>query len=179
MGALTPEAVWARALVPGRRPVVIVDGGSGSGKTTFGRALVDAAPIPAALVSLDSFYPGWDGLAEASRMVVDDLLSPRSGYRTWDWVADAPAAWVDVDPDVALVVEGCGALTPASRALATCGVWLELDADERRRRALARDGDAFAPHWERWAAQEHEHWRRHRPWLLADLRGGAVDEVED
>jgi len=25
---------------------------------------------------------------------------------------------------------------------------------DRRARALARDGDLYAPHWERWAAQE-------------------------
>ncbi|GAB3624689.1 hypothetical protein GCM10027418_27740 [Mariniluteicoccus endophyticus] len=60
------------------------------------------------------------------------------------------------------------ALTPASAAYADCTVWLELDAAERKRRALARDGDAFAPWWDHWAAQEAEHWRTHDPRALAD-----------
>ena len=53
-----------------------------------------------------------------------------------------------------LIVEGCGAISRASRALADHAWWLELDDAERKRRALERDGDAFAPHWDRWAAQE-------------------------
>ena len=35
-------------------------------------------------------------------------------------------------------------------------VWLEAPLEERMRRGLARDGEAFRPHWERWAAQEAE-----------------------
>ena len=33
-------------------------------------------------------------------------------------------------------------------------VWLQLPEAQRRRRALARDGEIYRPHWERWAAQE-------------------------
>ena len=35
-------------------------------------------------------------------------------------------------------------------------VWLEAPEGLRRERALSRDGQTFAPHWERWAAQEAE-----------------------
>ena len=70
---------------------------------------------------------------------------------------------------VDLIVEGCGALTPTNRRLATAGVWLDLDASQRRLRALARDGETFAPHWERWAAQERAHWAANRPADLADV----------
>ncbi|MFT4232382.1 MAG: hypothetical protein QM606_06365 [Leucobacter sp.] len=47
-------------------------------------------------------------------------------------------------------------------------VWIECDAAVRRARALARDGETYAPHWERWAAQEEAFFAEHRPWLLAD-----------
>jgi hypothetical protein len=33
-------------------------------------------------------------------------------------------------------------------------VWLESAESVRKQRALARDGDAFAPFWAMWAAQE-------------------------
>lgn len=156
---------------PSERQVVLVDGGSGSGKTTFAHALAHrmrGAGRRVQVVSLDDLYPGWHGLAAASAMVVDDVLG-RGGYRRWDWHAGRPAEWVALDPDADLVVEGCGALTPASAALATRRIWLELDAETRRRRALGRaDGDDFRPWWDIWADQEAEHWHAHQPWRLAD-----------
>lgn len=153
------------------RAVVLIDGGAGSGKTTLGIQLRDSWRGPVHLVSLDDVYPGWSGLADGSRAVHTTILRGlRPGYRRWDWALGARAEWVPLDPDRALIIEGCGALTPHSSALATLRIWCHLDADTRRDRAIARDGDTLARHWDDWAAQEAEHWRRHRPWELADLR---------
>ncbi|MGH3453856.1 MAG: 4-amino-4-deoxy-L-arabinose transferase, partial [Nocardioidaceae bacterium] len=33
-------------------------------------------------------------------------------------------------------------------------VWVDAPADVRKRRALTRDGDVFAPYWDQWAADE-------------------------
>lgn len=149
------------------RPVVLIDGGSGAGKTTLAR---DLAPrLDAQLVSLDDVYPGWDGLAAASDAVHETILRATDpGYTGWDWAADRAAGWHPLDPSRAIVVEGCGALSRAARGLATYAVWVELDSDERRRRALARDPD-FPPHWDRWAAQERAFWAREHPRELADV----------
>jgi uridine kinase len=150
------------------RPVVLVDGRSGSGKSTIAREL--AAGMDAELVRLDDLYPGWDGLEAGSRHVHDHVLAasvPR--WRRWDWGADAPAEWHELDPSRALVIEGCGALSRANRALASFGVWVELDDATRKRRALARDGGTYAPHWERWAAQEDAFIAREHPRHLADV----------
>ncbi|MCC6497842.1 MAG: hypothetical protein IT193_16440 [Propionibacteriaceae bacterium] len=151
------------------RPVVVIDGGAGSGKTTLARRVVEHWPDPAGvqLVSLDELYPGWGGLA-AGAAAVPDLIRG-TGFRTWDWERGAPGPVRHLDPAMALVVEGCGALTPASRALAGLAIWIELDADTRRSRALARDGAEFAAHWDDWAAQEAAHWSADRPRELADL----------
>jgi hypothetical protein len=67
------------------------------------------------------------------------------------------------------VVEGCGALSRANRALATFGIWIELDADERHRRSSARDHGRFDRHWDEWAAQEDAFIAREHPRMLADL----------
>jgi gluconate kinase len=150
------------------RPVVLVDGGSGAGKTSLGRRLAPA--LGAQLVSLDDIYPGWDGLEAGSAAVVTDVLrSTDPGWRGWDWRDERAAGWHPVDPDRPLVIEGCGALSRAAREHATFGVWVELDAAERKRRALERDGAAYAPHWDRWARQEAAFWAREHPWELADL----------
>ncbi|WP_344203090.1 ATP-binding protein [Pseudolysinimonas kribbensis] len=160
------DLVARAAAVP--RPVVLVDGGSGAGKTSLGERLAPA--LGAQLVSLDDIYPGWDGLEAGSAAVVADVLrSEDPGWRGWDWTTQQPGIWHPVDPARPLVVEGCGALSRAARRLATLGVWVELDAASRRRRALARDGDAYAPHWDRWARQEAAFAAREHPHLHADV----------
>ncbi|WP_242863070.1 ATP-binding protein [Curtobacterium luteum] len=157
-----------RTAVPaGARVVVLLDGRSGTGKTTLGDALAER--IGAQVVHLDDVYPGWDGLRAAAAAVSTDVLGPASGYRRWDWATSAPAGWTTVDPDLPVVVEGCGALSRASAPLASLRVWLEADDDERWRRAIGRDGDVFAREWDRWAAQEQAFIDAEDPASLADV----------
>ena len=52
---------------------------------------------------------------------------------------------------------------------ATLGVWVELDEQTRKARALERDGAMYEPNWDEWAAQEQRFFDRERPDLLADL----------
>lgn len=161
-------AARARAATSaGIRIVVLLDGRSGTGKTTLGEAL--AEQLDAQLVHLDDVYPGWDGLRAAADAVVTDVLGPASGHRRWDWDASAPAGWTAVDAGLPVVVEGCGALSRASAPLATLRVWLEAEDDERWRRAIGRDGEVFAREWDRWAAQEQAFIADEDPASLADV----------
>lgn len=155
----------------GPRDAILIDGGSGSGKTQLAHQLAASLRADgrrAQVISLDSFYPGWSGLAAASTMVVTEVF-PNARYQRWNWDARQPADWVALDPDSIWIVEGCGALTPASRPFAATALWLEAPAGVRKDRALARDGDTFAPWWDHWAAQERAHWAAHQPWTLADV----------
>ena len=136
----------------GPRPwVLLIDGRSGVGKTVLATRLARATG--AALVSLDDVYPGWDGLA-AGAAAVPDIIRDGS-WRRWDWTHDRPGGTASVDRTGSLIVEGCGAISRASRPLADHAWWLDGDDAVRKRRALERDGDAYAPFWDRWAAQEH------------------------
>lgn len=153
-------------LARGPQPwVLLVDGRSGAGKTVLAGRL--AAATGAGLVSLDDVYPGWDGLAAGAAAVPGIVREGR--WRRWDWIADRPGEPASVPRDGSLVVEGCGAISRASRPLADHAWWLERDDADRRRRALARDGQAYAPHWERWAAQEEAFAAREGSRELADL----------
>ncbi|MCD7101430.1 hypothetical protein [Pseudoclavibacter sp. 13-3] len=126
------------------------------------------------IVHLDDIYPGWDGLRWASEHVRTDLLEPRAlgrpgRWRQWDWSANRPGATHDLPADVRLIVEGVGSLTCASRHLVDVAFWVETPANERRRRALSRDGALYAPHWARWSAQEDAFIEREHPCDYADV----------
>ena len=146
----------------GHTRVLAVDGPSGSGKTTLALALLDALGrrgSAAAVLHLDHVYPGWDGLAATPPLLVDGVLAPLAagapaGHPRWDWAASRPAEHVPVAAADVLVVEGAGSGTRAAAPFLSLLVWLDAPALVRRDRALARDGEAYRPHWERWAAQE-------------------------
>ncbi|MEP6651177.1 MAG: hypothetical protein ABJA74_14905 [Lapillicoccus sp.] len=159
--AAVAEAVRLAAARPARCGpvrVVAVDGPSGSGKSTLGAAIGHALDAP--VVHMDDIYPGWDGLADAVPLVTTQVLAPLSrgeaaAYRRWDWVRNRWSGHVvPVPPTPLLVLEGVGAsVLPAGDYASVC-VWLEADRDVRFARGMARDGEAYRPHWERWARQE-------------------------
>jgi uridine kinase len=165
------EDLVARARTASR-PVVLIDGRSGTGKTTLAAAL--APRLDAQLVHLDDVYPGWDGLDAASEHVVAEVLAApdrtgRPRWRRWDWGTDLPAEWHALDATRPLVVEGCGALSRAAAERATLRIWLEGDDEVRKRRAIERDGATFAREWDRWAAEEDAFLAREDPRSLADV----------
>lgn len=154
--------------------IVLIDGRSGAGKTTLAAHVRDRWPGTVGVVALDDIYPGWDGLSAGSDRARVDILEPvRAGavaqWRRWDWTHARPGERMQTSPDVPLIIEGSGVITPESAALAQIRVWLESPAAARRDRALARDGDTYRPHWERWAAQEDAHVRRDAPRDLATI----------
>lgn len=145
---------------------ILLDGRSGSGKSELAAGLVASFP-DWQLVRLDDLYPGWDGL-DAGSAAVTAILTGGS-WRAWDWAQDRPGAEHHLDLARPVVIEGVGALSRASRPLADLAVWVELDEPTRRARALERDGETYAPHWDRWARQEDAFVARERPSELADL----------
>lgn len=134
-------------------PVVTIDGYSGSGKSTLAAALARLVKGWQVL-HLDDWYPGWDGLAagaDIARRIAADLRAGRaSSYEAWDWDNGATGATVSV-PLAPTIIEGCGAI----EAEADLAIWIaDPGEEERRNRALARDGQTYAPHWRRWADQD-------------------------
>lgn len=163
---------------PGRPVLIGVDGRSGAGKTVLADALAARlAPFArVAVLRIESMYPGWDGLAAA----VDEggpypaalralHADGTAAWRAWDWHRGAPGEPTAIGPADVVVCEGVGALSVAACPLLDLAVWLELETPTRRSRALARDGETYAPHWERWAAHEEAYLARHDPRSAADL----------
>ena len=151
-------------------PVVLIDGGSGAGKSTLAGMLAARWPLAGRVqvIALDSLYPGWYGLDAGVQKAIDGILKPHGrGYlgswQRWDWVREAEAETHAVDPALGIILEGSGIIRPSTAGLADIRIWLDAPESARRSRALARDGDTYRPHWDRWAAQEREHSLRDDP----------------
>lgn len=162
--------------VEASNPVVVIDGRAGAGKTTLSRLVAANWPLAGRpqLIALDSLYPGWDGLDAGAERALHDVLRPHargllSTWRRWDWELETEAEAYAVTPALGVILEGCGALTPASARLADVSVWVDAPLASRKHRALERDGDGFRPHWDRWAEQEDRHISRDAPQELATL----------
>ena len=157
----------------GSSRLVCVDGRAGSGKTTLGRALRDAAGELGStrLLHMDDMYEGWSGLGpDLTARIATDLLGPlredRAGrYRRYDWATGQFAEWHTVDPVGTLVLEGVGSAASSYGDAITTLVWVEAPRDLRIARGRARDGESVLPKWLRWMDDEdamfaREHTRR-------------------
>jgi uridine kinase len=152
--------------------VVAIDGRSGAGKTSLAATL--ARQLGAPVVSLEGLYGGWDGLERGIDLLVSDVLRPlAAGWAAdvprYDWVAREWAEPAVLEPPETLIVEGVGAGARRAAAFESLLVWLEVPAPIRKKRALDRDGETFAPYWDQWAAQEEEMLARERTPDRADI----------
>lgn len=157
-------------------PVIIaVDGRSGAGKTTLAVEL--AARLRqhhrVSLFHLEDIYPGWNGLMPGIERYVATVLKPLSAgqaaeWTSWDWEKHYDGGSRVTLPAEIVIVEGVGAAAEAARPMLDAVVWVEASGDDRRRRALMRDGSTYEPYWDSWAAQEDA-------WLAEDQVAGAAD----
>ena len=157
----------------GATRLVCVDGPSGSGKTVLAEGLVHAL-VGAPLVHMDDLYPGWDGLAAAVPLLHEWIVTPLvtgrpARYRRYDWGLGRYAEEHDLGTPPVLVIEGAGSGARVIAAHAVLLVWVDAPPAERFRRAMARDGETYRPHWERWARQEESHFAEERTRERADV----------
>ena len=153
-------------------PIILIDGRSGSGKSTLGKELqnrlfVEGESLPR-LLSMDSLYPGWDGLEEGVQYLQRMVLTPlqKSSTATWqeyDWEAGTRKQWREFSGSTPLIIEGCGSISPVSAALAEAVIWLDVPELVRYQRWIERDGDRFMDYWSIWASQEEEYISRVKP----------------
>jgi uridine kinase len=168
---LVVAQIDARVPACGTTTVVAVDGPSGAGKTEFAAGL--ATVTGADVLHLEDLYPGWEGLAATPPLVADVLAAVAVGEvgsaPRWDWSRGAPGATLRVAPGRLLVLDGVGSGASVVRPFLSLLIWVEAPADVRKRRALERDGETYAPYWDTWAAQEARHFAAEQTRRHADL----------
>jgi hypothetical protein len=167
-----------RSLLPDSgRTLILVDGRSGSGKSTVGDRL--ARLLHGVVVHSDDI--AWHlHPVDWAETLADGVLTPwRRGepvvFRPPGWVAKGRPGAVEVPPCRVLLVEGVGAGRAVLAADGDLVVWVQSDRVEARRRALVRDVELGRPReeaeafWEEWMRSEEPFLASDRPWTRAAL----------
>jgi uridine kinase len=152
--------------------LVAVDGPGGAGKSVFAARLA-AALGSAPVVHTDDFTPGelgrewWNRL---QREVIDPLVEGwPARYQRYDWDKGALAEWHEVDSASAVIIEGVSSARRRIADLLSLAVWVHAPRSTRLARGLDRDGQAARGFWERWMAEEDEHFGADRTIVRCDL----------
>jgi hypothetical protein len=165
----------------GRPRVLAVDGRSGGGKTTVAQWL--AAAVPGAIVLHTDDVAWYHAFFDWADLMRDGILAP---LRAGDDVAYRPPAWDERGRDGAItasaasplvIVEGVGIGRRELSAYVDALLWVQTDADEARRRGLARDGADAAGFWAEWQAAEDPFQAEQRPWERAGLIVSGAPEI--
>lgn len=123
------------------RPLILIDGAAGSGKTTLAAKLVEK--LHANLVHTDdvSWYADpihWDG------EMLTGIITPWSegkavAYRPTGWIKEKRSGSIEVDAERALVIEGMGACRKTLREIASYSIWVDARPEMARERVVQRD----------------------------------------
>lgn len=179
--AALAERILARTPRLGGVRLVAIDGGAGSGKTTFAARL--GAALGAQVVHTDDLLEGWSDIVSFWPRLEAWILTPlRAGlpgrYRRYDWDDQVFAEWHEVPVADVLVVEGVTSARAAMRPSLTYGVWIEAAATARLDRGVTRDGEALRDHWITWSRAESEHFDADRTIDHLDLVVDGDPQVE-
>jgi uridine kinase len=162
----------------------LIDGRAGSGKSTFAKLLQDQVfqetKQSPKVIHMDDIYAGWEGLAQGSLYLVENILKPlklagKAQWQRWDWTndkrggSDPGNGWREFAGENMLIVEGCGSITAQSAELADLTIWIEADRETRKERFEARDRGVFSNFWNSWSDQEDAFFQEQRSEQLCQL----------
>ncbi|MDR0326550.1 MAG: hypothetical protein LBI19_10725 [Oscillospiraceae bacterium] len=123
------------------KPLILIDGDGGSGKTTLAKRLAEI--LNANLVSSDDICwcadpIHWDD--EMLTCVVRPWLDGKNvAHRPTGWVKENRPGFIAVDAKKALIIEGMGACRKTLRKVAAYSIWVDTEPDIARTRVIERD----------------------------------------
>jgi len=160
-------------------PIVLIDGRSGTGKSTLAdelqNRLFQEGETAPRLLHMDDLYMGWTGLQAGVVYLQRNILEPiatqdSATWQEYNWELGKRDQWRAFAGGTPLIIEGCGSLSMAAANSAHVKIWLEAADSERQRRWRGRVGSQHDEFWPVWAAQELEFYARERSDELADFK---------
>lgn len=136
---LSDRAAHILNLMP--RPLILIDGAAGSGKTTLAKKLADL--LHANLVHTDDVSwcadpVHWDD-EMLSGIVNPWLAGKMAAYKPTGWMKENRPGFINADPDRALIIEGMGACRKTMRSTAAYSIWVDTEPEIARARVVQRD----------------------------------------
>ena len=162
------------------KPLILVDGVAGSGKTTIAKHIADK--LNANIVHTDDLCWGnhlvhWD--EELLAGIINPWLNGNNVvYRPTSWIKEKRSGSIEVDSNKALLIEGMGACRKTLRSIASYSIWIDTEPGIARERGLQRDlanGEnggtiesvtAFADWWDSMLTPLY---LKEKPWEYVDL----------
>jgi uridine kinase len=144
-----------------------IDGLGAAGKSRFAAEIASTLP-GARVVHVDDFArPGLWGWERDRfvQQVVEPLVAGRPArYQRWDYVDDRGLDWVEIPVGVPVIVEGVSATDRRLVVPWDIMIWLDVSAEERHKRILARDSEVQLQRWQSdWWPSEQAYEREQRP----------------
>lgn len=123
------------------KPLILIDGAAGSGKTTLAKKLAEL--LYADLVHTDDVSwcadpVHWDDEMLAG-IVNPWLYGKKVSYKPASWIKENRPGYINADPDRALIIEGMGACRKSMRAAGAYSIWVDTEPGISRNRVVQRD----------------------------------------
>ncbi len=173
---MSAEVLAAVRTIRRPRPVVVIDGPAGAGKSRLAADIVSDLPGVTTVIGMDDLYDGWEGPADPGfATYLRDSLAPQilAGgpitHREYDWEHGRFGPDVTVAPGDRLVLEGVGSAHPALAGIADLRVWVWADPAVCAERVLVRDGELTEPHWPHWLAVQQLYYAQFPTEPLCDI----------
>ena len=131
----------AKILCISPKPLILIDGKGGCGKTSVAVKLADV--LNANIVSTDDVCwcadpIHWDD-EMLSRIIQPWINGVNVAYTPSGWVKENREGFIEVDSSRPLIIEGSGACRKTLRNIATFSIWVDTEPDVSRSRVIQRD----------------------------------------
>ena len=123
------------------KPLILIDGKSGSGKTSI--AVKIAEILQANIVATDDICWCADPVHWDAEML-DGIIKPwldgkNIAYKPSGWTRENRGGFIEVSSCKALIIEGSGACRKTLRGFASFSIWIDAEPDIARTRVIERD----------------------------------------
>ncbi len=160
--------------------IIAIDGCGGSGKSTFAARLGKLLGCP--VVHTDDFA-SWNNVLDWYPRMTEQVMEPlrRNGvarYQRYDWGTRKLAEWLEVEPQLYVIVEGVSSSRAEFREFLTYRIYMEADRETRLKRGLERDGVEALELWRGWMTEEDAYLERDDPMRHADIVVAGSPEMQ-
>jgi uridine kinase len=169
---------------PAGTVLVGIDGGAGSGKTTFARWLAESireTNTPVSLVHVDCFYrpvakrvgdfptlPDCDWERIRDKVILPLQAGQPARFQRYNWPEDRLKDWVAIDVGGVTIIEGVNSMRNELSDFYDLRIWFSCARDVRVSRMLARR-DTSAEEIRHWLPVEEQYISSHAPEERAHL----------